>query len=149
MTDIWFYHLTELTLAKTLPKLLEKCMENNWRSLVQVGSPTTLAVLDKLLWSDKNDSFLAHSCQRDGNEMDQPIFLTQERDNPNNADVRFMVDGAIPDDLQGYKRAIYIFDGHDQVALESARERWKIEKAAGHSVSYWQQNSQGKWEKKA
>jgi DNA polymerase-3 subunit chi len=30
-----------------------------------------------------------------------------------------------------------------------ARERWKAEKAAGHAVTYWQQNSRGGWEKKA
>ena len=33
--------------------------------------------------------------------------------------------------------------------LDNARSRWKIEKAAGHQVTYWQQNPRGGWDKKA
>lgn len=149
MTEILFYHLTERTLEQTLPGLLEKCAEREWRSVVQVGSEERLQVLDAHLWTWREDAFLAHSSLRDGNEKHQPVFLTIEKDNPNNANIRFMVDGAEPPDLAPYDRGIYIFDGHDEAAIAQARTRWKIEKAAGHEVTYWQQNARGGWEKKA
>lgn len=149
MTEVLFYHLTERTLEQTLPGLLEKCAERDWRSVVQVGSEERLQVLDAHLWTWREDAFLAHSSLRDGNEKHQPVFLTIEKDNPNNANIRFMVDGAEPPDLAPYDRGIYIFDGHDEAAIAQARTRWKIEKAAGHEVTYWQQNPRGGWEKKA
>jgi len=149
MTEILFYHLTEKTLEETLPGLLEKCAERDWKSIVQVGSSERLEALDSHLWTYRDDSFLAHSSLRDGTENVQQVFLTCETDNPNNAQIRFMVEGAEPPDLAPYQRGIYIFDGHDETALATARERWKFEKSAGHDVTYWQQGARGKWEKKA
>lgn len=149
MTEILFYHLTESTLEQTLPGLLEKCGERGWRCVIQSGSTDKIASLDKHLWDWRSDSFLAHSAERNGHEKDQPIWLTGEDDNPNGAQIRFMVEGATPPDLSSYERGVYVFDGHDEAALAQARERWKIEKAAGHAVTYWQQNPRGGWEKKA
>ena len=149
MSEVLFYHLTEKTLEETLPGLLEKCMERGWKSVVQFGSPERLEVLDTHLWTYRDEAFLAHSALRDGSESVQPIFLTTETDNPNSANVRFVVDGATPPDLQTYERGIYIFDGHVAEAVEQARERWKFEKAAGNAVTYWQQKPGGGWEKKA
>jgi len=149
VTEVLFYHLTEKTLEQTLPGLLEKCIERNWKSVVQVGDAAKLPALDQLLWSFRPDSFIAHSAERDGNEKHQPVFLTDADDNPNESEIRFMVENAVPPSLEGYTRGIYIFDGHNEEALSQARERWKAEKSAGHAVTYWQQKPNGGWEKKA
>ena len=149
MPEVLFYHLTERTLEQTLPGLLEKCVEREWKSVIQIGDPQRLPVLDKLLWDYRDDGFLAHCAERDGMEIHQPVFLTTETDNPNQAEIRFMVAGAIPPKLDTYTRGIYIFDGHDEAALNQARERWREEKSAGHTVTYWQQKPSGGWEKKA
>ncbi|MGB7286172.1 MAG: DNA polymerase III subunit chi [Salaquimonas sp.] len=149
MAEVLFYHLTERTLEQTLPGLLEKCLERNWKSLVQFGDAQKLANMDSHLWTYRDDAFLPHSLDRNGAENEQPIFLTTELDNPNEAEIRFMVEGATPPSLEAYTRGIYIFDGHNEVQLSQARERWKIEKAAGHDVTYWQQGPKGGWEKKA
>lgn len=149
MTEVLFYHLTEKTLAQTLPGLLEKCEVKGWRSVVQVGNETALNILDMVLWKQKPDSFLPHSKVDDETSKDQPIWLTLGEKNPNGAQIRFMVDGATPPDLSDYERGVYIFDGHNEAALSHARERWKVEKSAGHAVTYWQQNGSGGWEKKA
>ena len=34
-------------------------------------------------------------------------------------------------------------------ALEAAREHWKRLKGEGHQLTYWQQNNDGRWVKKA
>ena len=149
MTEILFYHLTEKTLEQTLPGLLEKSLERDWKAVVQVGSAERLEALDTHLWSYRDDSFLAHSSTRDDKESEHPMWLTLENDNPNQAQIRFMVDGATPDELEDYERAVYIFDGHDEAAVAHARERWQIEKALDHDITYWQQKPNGSWEKKA
>lgn len=42
-----------------------------------------------------------------------------------------------------------MFDGYDQAQLEGARAQWKKLKGEGHSLTYWQQSPEGRWEKKA
>ncbi|MFK7903144.1 MAG: DNA polymerase III subunit chi [Nitratireductor sp.] len=149
MPDILFYHLTEKTLADTLPGLLEKSQAKGWRCVVQLNNQITLDLLDRVLWTNRADSFLAHSSANDESAKEQPIWLTLDEQNPNEAQIRFMVDGATPPDLSTYERGVYIFDGHNESAVSHARERWKAEKAAGHNVTYWKQNSEGGLDKKA
>jgi DNA polymerase-3 subunit chi len=149
MTEVLFYHLTRQPLDKVLPGLLEKTLERGWRAVVQAGSGERVDALDALLWTYADDSFLPHGTARDGMPDQQPVFLTVKDENPNGATVRFLVDGAEAPDLAGYTRAVYIFDGRDDAALAQARAEWKRIKGAGHAVTYWQQNENGRWEKKA
>jgi DNA polymerase-3 subunit chi len=134
-TEVLFYHLGRQPLDKVLPGLLEKTLERGWRAVVQAGSIERVEALDGIA--------------RDGLAEQQPIFLTAKDENPNGATVRFLVDGAEAPDLTGYTRAVYIFDGRDEDAVALARREWKRMKAAGHAVTYWQQNEKGRWEKKA
>jgi DNA polymerase-3 subunit chi len=41
-----------------------------------------------------------------------------------------------------------LFDGNDAEALAAARAQWSALKAGGHALSYWQQNDDGRWEKR-
>jgi len=75
--------------------------------------------------------------------------LTIGTDNPNNANIRFVLGAAVPTGIESYERVIYMFDGHDENAVAAARERWKIEKKAGHELTYWQQDEEGRWKKSA
>ena len=149
MTEVLFYHLTESTLEETLPGLLEKSLERGWKAVVQTGSEERRDALDTHLWTFRDDSFLAHATDREPHAQDQPVLLTTGTANGNAAEIRFVVDGADPPDLDGYKRAVFMFDGHDQTQLEGAREQWKRLKAGGHAVTYWQQTPERRWERKA
>jgi DNA polymerase-3 subunit chi len=70
-------------------------------------------------------------------------------DNPNGAQVRFLVDGATLADVSPYARVAYLFDGRDPEAVARARAEWQAAKARGDAVSYWQQDAEGHWQKKA
>ena len=65
------------------------------------------------------------------------------------ATARFYVDNAAVGDVEGLTRAVIIFDGNDAEAVETARSGWKRFRGAGHEVSYWQQDDQGRWQNKA
>jgi DNA polymerase III subunit chi len=41
-----------------------------------------------------------------------------------------------------------LFDGNDPDQLGAARAQWKTLKGQGVSITYWQQNERGGWEKK-
>ena len=77
------------------------------------------------------------------------MFLTTSEDNPNGAQIRFVVDGAALPDVSGYQRAVYMFDGHDEAAVALARQQWKAAKVQGHALSYWQQDQDGRWVNRA
>jgi DNA polymerase-3 subunit chi len=42
-----------------------------------------------------------------------------------------------------------VFDGRDQDAVARARAAWQEAKARGDTVSYWQQDADGRWQQKA
>ena len=102
--DVYFYHLERQTLEAVLPSLLEKTMARGWRAVVQVGSEDRLEALDLALWTYADDSFLAHGTARLGHASEQPIYLTLGEENPNEAGVRFLVDGAEAQAFEGAER---------------------------------------------
>lgn len=148
MTEVLFYHLEQQPLERVLPSLLERTVGRGWRAVVQCGSQERLDALDTWLWTYRDDSFLPHGTARDGPAAMQPVFLTIGAENPNAAQVRFLVEGATVPELGGYDRIVHLFDGHDPSAVEQAREEWKRARAAGFEVTYWQQADNGRWEKR-
>jgi DNA polymerase-3 subunit chi len=147
--EILFYHLTETRVEDALPALLERSLERNWRVAVQSVDEMRCDKLDEHLWTFRPDSFLPHGLDRDAFPELQPILLTAGPENVNNATVRFVVDGAAPPELDGYERVVFMFDGHDEEQVAGARSHWKKLKGEGHTLSYWQQNRDGRWERKA
>ncbi|MGI9381172.1 MAG: DNA polymerase III subunit chi [Methyloligellaceae bacterium] len=149
MTDILFYHLERTTLEKVLPGLLEKSLERGWRAVVQATTEERIESLDSLLWTFSDTSFLPHGTSKDGVEDRHPVFLTQTDINPNAANIRFLVENANVEDMSGYERVVYLFDGNDEYSVSSARESYRSALDSGHDVTYWQQSETGKWEKRA
>ena len=145
MAELWFYHLERTELERALPPLLEKCLQRGWRALVRGGSQERIDALDDVLWTYRDESFLPHA--REGDAARQPVWLTTDAGNPNGAQVLFLLDGAEPGDISEFERACLMFDGRDQIALDSARLRWKEAKEAGIVASYWRESASGKWEK--
>jgi DNA polymerase III subunit chi len=150
MTEIVFYQLRRQPLEQVLPALLEKSLQRGWRAAVQVASEERLEALDSHLWTYREEGFLPHGTDRDNEAAVQPILLTLGGDNPNRADVRFLVDGAaMPAEVGQYRRIVLLFDGEDAEALAAARERWAAAKAAGFDVTYWQMDDHGRWQRQA
>ena len=149
MTEILFYHLQRQPVERVLPQLLEKSLERGWRVVVQ-GSDERIDALDAHLWTYRDDSFLAHGTWRESEAALQPVLLTVNEDNPNGANVRFLIDGApVPADAASYHRIVLLFDGEDDAAVADARLRWTEAKAQGFEATYWQADENGRWEKKA
>ncbi len=147
--EILFYHLERARLMDVLPALLEKSLQRNWRVVVQVANKKQVEDISNSLWTFRDDSFLPHGTSRDGFEREQPVFLTDGDENPNEAAIRFFIEGAEPEQVEGYERIVYLFNGHDEQAVIKARKQWKRLADAGAKATYWAQNERGGWEKKA
>ncbi len=147
-TEVLFYQLDRQPLERVLPSLLERTLERGWRAVVQAGSTERVEALDTQLWTYDEASFLPHGTDRAGDAERQPILLTAGEDNPNGARVRFLIDGATLDDLEGYARIVHLFETSEE-ALAHARREWQRAKDQDTEVTYWQQDQNGRWVKKA
>lgn len=148
MTDIGFYHLTRTGPDKALPQLLGRTLAAGQRAVVLCGDAERLAALDTALWQATDPDWLPHGTAADGDAELQPIWLTSEDAAPNGARFLFLIDGTQSARLDAFDRVFDLFDGNDEAAVQAARERWSTAKAAGHTLTYWQQGPRG-WEKKA
>ncbi len=148
MTEVRFYHLTRATLETALPMMLEKTLERGQRAVVRAGSEERVEALTSWLWTYRDRSFLPHGSAKDGHGELQPVWLTEREEKPNGAQVLFLTDGAVSERLDDYELCAVLFDGNDAAALAAAREQWRGLKEAGHDLTYWQQDAQGRWEKK-
>lgn len=148
MTEVFFYHLKERPLEAALPQLLEKCLERGWRCVVQASSPERVEALDQHLWTYDDAAFLPHGTDRQPDVQRQPILLTDAVANLNGATVRFLIEGVELEDASPYARVIYIFDDREPEGVERARRAWRAARSVGHEVTYWQQDPQGRWQRK-
>jgi DNA polymerase-3 subunit chi len=149
MTEIRFYHLQRARLEDVLPTMLERAHGRGQRALVALGSAERVEALAAHLWTYRTDSFLPHGTSKDGDATRQPIFLTDQPGNPNEAQLLLLCDGASRSDLAAFDLVCELFDGNDESIVAEARDRWRDYKAAGHTLVYFQQNDAGRWEEKA
>lgn len=147
--QIWFYHLERSPLERVLPVLLEKVLEAGLRAQVRVADDGLSRRLDEGLWTWREDGFLAHGRAEAPHADRQPILFTAGEDNLNGAQTLFIVDEAGFEPTEEFQRCFILFDGQDEQALATARERWRRLKAAGADISYWRQSSEGRWERSA
>lgn len=119
------------------------------RAVVMAGSEERLEALNAHLWTYNDRGFLPHGSKRDGRGPRQPIWLTTSEENPNQAAVLFLVDGARADGVDTYDLVCTLFDGNDPNAVALARKQWSGFKDDGHKLTYWQQTERGGWEKRA
>ena len=148
MSEVLFYHLQGQRMEAALPLLLEKTVEKGWNAVIRASSEERLAALDEVLWSYKEDSFLPHGREEDGEPEHQPILLTTKDTRINDAEVLFLVDRAPLPAEYAFERVVLMFDGDDPEAVDEARAAWKTIKSLGHPATYWQQDG-GRWVKKA
>jgi DNA polymerase-3 subunit chi len=148
MIEVHFYHLTRQSLEQVLPELLQKTLDRQWRAQVMASSEERVEALSQHLWTFRPDSFLPHGSAKDGHAESQPIWLTTLDDRPNEAQVLFLTDGAVSDNVKAYERVCELFDGNDPERVEKARDRWKLYKSLGYSLHYWMQGEKG-WTKQA
>lgn len=148
MGAVLFYHLTQRPLEATLPILLNKSLEANWRVVVRGRNPTLLERLDRKLW--EIDGFIPHGMAGGAYDALQPVLLTTDGNAPNMAKCLISVDGAdiTDNDVGSMERVCIVFDGADTPQLEHARDQWRNMTAKGLKAQYWAEED-GRWIKKA
>ncbi len=149
MSTIRFYHLQRTSQEQVLPVLLSKALEKGHRVVLKMPDQESVERMNAHLWSYDANSFLPHGSAQDGDAALQPIWLTAEEENPNEADVLILAQGAVSQMQEAFDLCCEILDGHNAQALEGARVRWAVYKERSFDVTYWQQGDNGAWVQKA
>ena len=149
MGEVRFYHLTERTLERALPPMLEKSLARGWRVVVQGTGEARLERLSGVLWA--REGFLPHGTTADGNGPRQPIWLTAGADRPNRPNTLFLIDGAQTDaaEMAAMEMVAIVFNGADADAVETARGQWRAVTGAGLRAIYWAETPEGGWARRA
>ncbi len=150
MTRVDFYHLQKTPLEQVLPKLCEKAYATKQKIKILIDSEERIDFINSLLWTYNDDAFLPHGCKKDGFIDKQPIFISCDVENENDAKILILADGARPsvEFLQKFERVLNIFDGSNETALDLARNYWKQIKETDCELHYWQQNDNGSFAQK-
>lgn len=148
MAEINFYHLTRLPIRQALPRLLEKVLNSKQRAIVKAGNAGDAEVINQELWSSTR-IFIPHGTKEDGFSSEQPIYITHEEENPNQAKVLVALAGAPLGNMAAFDKTLVMFDGNEPYQVKEARSLWKTLRDEGHALVYWQQDQAGKWQKAA
>lgn len=142
-------------LERAAAMILGRAMSRDQRSLVWCGDRDRLTALDRYLWEHDPDSFLPHGLasapDAARHAARQPIWLSPEWANPNQAVVALVLDGGAlqPGWLEDMEIVCDLFSGHDPDAVAAARQRWVGYRDAGFRLSYWEEGDGGGWERRA
>ncbi len=148
MTDIIIYELVKTEPIQAVPALVKKCLENQWKVVIQCASEEMRDDLNSLLWTFEKESFVPHGTESDGFTEKQPVFLTHKCENPNGAKVKMML-GMIEadeiDSISDFDRYMIIIDEKDPQILKARDEFCEQLVKTNHQAKYRKQNTNGEW----
>ncbi len=137
MTRVDFYVLPEdSTGGATLTacQLCEKAVADGKRVYVHVTQPALAMDMDKLLWTFRQGSFIAHERLGATAEEPRPAVLIGDTDPPStHHDVLINLDTEVPSFFSRFERVLEIVHG-DAATRAKSRERFKYYRDRGYSL---------------
>lgn len=149
MTEIRFYHLRKQTPLQALVSLVERAMQKKEPILIHAQNKQDMDAINTHLWTYQPESFLPHDTEDNPNAETQLVLISSSNDNKNKATMMFQMHDGEMNPPASVTLCCKIFDGGNETQLTAARAEWKRLKDLGHTLTYWQQDEQGKWEQKA
>ena len=137
-----FYLLSQGTVEAALPRIARSVKGTGERLLVVSEDADQLAALDKALWEQFPEDFLAHGRAGEAHAARQPLLLGDSCMAENEARYIAFADGTWRDEAFGFERAFLFFDNR---TLDAARGTWRMlgerEDIERH---FWKQEG-GRW----
>ncbi len=149
MTEIRFYHLQKQSLDQALPLILEKAYSMGHKIIVKMQNDDESNRMATHLWTYRQDKFLPHGTQKDGYAALQPIWITPNDENVNSATTLILTQGQTSENIEKFDLVCEMLNGHSDEQIAAARERWAKYQKSDFETTYWLQNENGGWIKKA
>ena len=137
-----FYLLSHWTVEAALPRIAKSAKSAEQRLLVVSGDDRQLDALDRALWEQVPEAFLAHGRAQEAHAARQPLLLGESCSAGNEARFVAFADGVWRDEAFGFERA-FLFVNDD--TIDAARGTWRMlgerEDVERH---FWKQEG-GRW----
>ena len=132
--------------ASVLAAIAGKLLEKGDRLVVTSEDEAQLATLDRQLWREGRETFLAHGREGGADDTRQPILLSTRTLAPNEARHIALADGKWRPAALDFDRAFMLFG---DASIDGARAAWKeLGSADGVERHYWARED-GRWTRKA
>jgi DNA polymerase-3 subunit chi len=139
-----FYHVAEGNLISSIVRLLEKIYASGQRCVFFSPLEERLKIVDKTLWTFSTNAFIPHGDRSLGFCEKQPIYFTNQFENPNGAKTLLLVDTLDYQNYAGFEKVFFVFESKREA--EDAELLFNDLKKEKENVNYWKQSSKG-WEK--
>ena len=137
-----FYLLSRDPVEAALPRIARAVKGAGERLLVVSADAGQHAALDRALWEQFPEDFLAHGRAGEKHAARQPLLLSETCAAENGARYVAFADGLWRDEAFGFERAFLFFD---QRTIDSARGTWRaLGERDGVDRRFWKQEG-GRW----
>ncbi|MXP42678.1 DNA polymerase III subunit chi [Altererythrobacter soli] len=146
MERVGFYLTGAQPVERVLPLIARAAKKQDQRMLVVAGDEDLLGRLDKALWEQCPEDFLAHGRADAPHAERQPVLLSQECSAANGAALVALADGRWRDEAEQFARALLFFD---ESGRDSARTVWRRFDERTEVTREFYELDAGKWVKRA
>lgn len=138
--EVNFYQCDDL-IIKSLAPILLKILDEKKKVLIFTNDEAKIKELDGALWTYGRSKFIPHITifDEDFDLKRQPILISNKQENSNEADYLVFLNEVIPNFVNNFKRAFFLFDENN------IAEAKLIAKAIKPKNSYKKENL--KWTK--
>ena len=152
MQQFSIYQTSDELLLKSILLLIEKCYHSDLKSVVLTIDADQQEMLNKSLWTYSRKQFIPHGSKLDPQPEKQPIYITDELQNPNNASVLILISPIdiekilqVKDYIKIFKRIIIITDLPEDLKELAA----KINKftTPQNKIDCFKQDARSSWSK--
>ena len=135
-----FYQLSRDPAEKALVLLARKTLGAGERLLVVSQDADQLGRIDRALWEEEPESFLAHGLAGGEHDAVQPILLSEAAEPANGARFCAITDGVWREGE--FARTLFLFD---DATIAAARQCWvMLGQREGVERKFWKQDG-GRW----
>lgn len=108
--EINFYQVSE-DVVKSIAPLMIKMLKDDKKAFIYTKSHDRISELDRILWSYGRNSFIPHvtSFEKDFDFKRQPIVISNEENNINDAQYLVFLDEPSADFIAKFSRVFYFF----------------------------------------
>jgi len=139
------FYLAAQPVERVLPLIARAAKRNDQRLLVVADDADLLERVDRALWEQFPEDFLAHGLADAPHAERQPVLLSTECAPANGAPLVALADGRWRPEAEDFDRALLFFDDSGRAA---ARETWRLFDQREDVTREFHELEGGKWVKK-
>lgn len=114
-------------------RLLEKAYLKGHRIFVFCDNQKDAELLDELLWTFRDDSFVPHNLQGEGPEPPPPVQIGYDKEPRGFNDILLNLSKEIPSFYVKFKRVMHLV-GNDEQQKELSRSHYKYYRSKGYEM---------------